>query len=80
MIHSTHIENRLPTALEATECLLVRLDAVAPLAMVGMIIVLNQGFPNMLPQHRGRDLSGVRGVPVVCRTRSSRSWLAVHSV
>jgi hypothetical protein len=47
----------------------MRLDTVAPLAMVGGVLVLNRRPPEVLLQNRRRHLGGV-GWVAVCRHRA----------
>jgi hypothetical protein len=61
----TPSEGNLQPDLDTTKGFLVRLNTITPRAVVVMVIVLDLGLADRLPQHRGRNLSGVRGISVV---------------
>ncbi len=52
------------TKSDTTKCLLVCLDAVAPLAVVAGISMFNHWAADVLLQDRRRDLGGIGRVPV----------------
>lgn len=55
--------NHLPSS-DTSVCLLVRDRLVSLLATMMVIIVRNGGVPDMLSEHRGRNLGSVRRILV----------------